>query len=415
MINKPKGTYDIYGEDSILYLYVEEVIKTYMKYNNVDFIRTPVFEATDLFFRGVGETTDIVNKETYTFLDRGDRSLTLKPEGTAGVARSLIENKFYGNRSDVLKYYYLDTMYRYERPQAGRFREFTQFGIEYYNSTDIVVDADVISVGYNLFKLLGFDNVEVHINTLGDKTSIENYKTALKDYLKPNIKKLCPDCQNRFNTNVLRVIDCKFDQDHEVLKNIPTTLDYLSNESKIDFENLKNILNSLEVNYVVNEKIVRGLDYYTGVVFEYLDEDGVVLGGGGRYNDLVETLGGPSVPGVGFALGIERIMQGIKVKNQLQLKNKAEVYIMAVSSEEKYHALRIATSLRLNSIVTELNINSNNLGKQFKYADELESRLLLILKEEEIANGKVTVKDNITKEETTVLEDDLIEYIINNL
>ncbi len=416
MITKPKGTYDIFGIDAKLYQSIIDVIKDYMRVYNINYIRTPVFESTELFNRGVGETTDIVNKEMYTFLDKGNRSLTLRPEGTAGIVRSLIENKFYGNRNDVLKYYYIDTMYRYERPQAGRNREFTQFGIEFFNSNSNVVDAEVISIGFNLLKEFGLEDVVVNINSLGDKESLNNYKKALKEYLKPNLNKLCEDCQKRYDSNPLRIVDCKVDSDGEILKNIPTTLEYLSNESLERFNQIKNLLNVLEVNYKVNEKIVRGLDYYDEIVFEYLSDGGVVLGGGGRYNNLVSGLNGPNIPGVGFAFGLERVMDEVKKNiNFERLKETVDVYILAVSTEEKFYALKIAQALRLNGIITELNINSDNLIKQFKYADDLNARQLVILKDDDLLKGIINIKDNITKEETTINEEEIVDYLLQNI
>ncbi len=416
MITKPKGTHDLYGVNGIIFERVNDIIKDYMKIYNIEYIRTPIFEASELFHRTVGETSDIVSKETYDFKDRGNRNITLRPEGTAGVTRALIENKLYGNRHDVLKYYYQGTMYRYENPQLGRYREFTQFGIEFYNANNAFVDAEVISIGYNLLQELGLENVTVNINTLGDNETHLNYKKVLQEYLKPHIKKLCVDCQNRYEKNSLRIIDCKIDAENEIIKNSPKIKDYLSNESKSNFNKIKDLLNILEINFTINEKIVRGLDYYTGIVFEYIDEDGVVLGGGGRYNNLVENLGGPNIPGVGFALGLERIVHKIKEKiDNSNLGIFIDVYILAINEEEKYHALKISQNLRLNGMIVETNFNDLSLKSQFKIADNLNAGYLIIMNEEDLKLGIINLKNNATKENIKIDENELIDYLIQNI
>ena len=416
MIAKPKGTYDLMGVDAKIYTYISHEIEDMMTNYNYELIRTPIFEASELFHRSVGETTDIVTKETYDFKDRGDRSITLRPEGTAGVVRSLIENKLYGNRNDCIKLYYNGTMYRYERPQSGRNREFTQFGIEAFNSNDPMIDAEVISVGYYLLNNLGIE-ATVAINSLGDAESRKNYTEALVKYLKPHINDLCEDCQNRINTNPLRILDCKVDKDSEILKNVPKISDYLSKESKERFDKVKEYLNILDINYEVNENIVRGLDYYDENVWEYIaDSDGVTLGGGGRYNHLVETLVGPSIPAVGFAMGIERII--LNIKENIDIKNleqAVDVYVMSVSEEEKIHALEIAQYLRLNNISTEINSANLSMKSQFKIADKLQAKFLIILNNEDLQKGLINVKDNVTKEEMKIDEAEIVDWILGNI
>ncbi len=416
MITKPKGTYDLMGVDAKIYTYISHEIEDMMVNYNYELIRTPIFEASELFHRSVGETTDIVTKETYDFKDRGDRSITLRPEGTAGVVRSLIENKIYGNRNDCIKLYYNGTMYRYERPQSGRNREFTQFGIEVFNSNDPMIDAEVISVGYYLLNNLGIE-ATVAINSLGDAESRKNYTDALVKYLKPHINDLCEDCQTRINTNPLRILDCKVDKDSEILKNVPKISDYLSKESKERFEKVKEYLNILDINYEVNENIVRGLDYYDENVWEYIaDSDGVTLGGGGRYNHLVETLDGPSIPAVGFAMGMERVI--LNIKENVDIKNldqAVDVYIMSVSEEEKMHALEIAQYLRLNNVATEINSANLSMKSQFKIADRLQAKFLIILNNEDLQKGLVNIKDNATKEEIKVDEAEVVDWILGNI
>lgn len=413
MITKPKGTYDLMGLDAKISNYINHEIESFMINYNYEYIRTPVFEATELFHRTVGDGTDIVKKETYDFTDRGDRSITLRPEGTAGVVRSVIENKLYGNKNDPIKLYYNETMYRYERPQSGRFREFTQFGVEVFNSNDSLIDAEVISLGFNLISSLGLDDVVVKLNTLGDKESRKKYSEALVDYIKPHIHKLCEDCQNRINTNPLRILDCKVDKDSDILKNAPKISDYLSDESKNRFKTLKTYLDNLEIDYEVDESIVRGLDYYDECVWEYKLDDDIALGGGGRYNTLVENLGGPALPGIGFALGIERII--LKLKEKIEDKKvdaNIDVYIMSVSEEEKIYAIKIAQDLRLNNVITEINGANLSLKSQFKIADNLGAKYLIILNNEDLNKGLITVKDNITKEEEKVDEAVIVDYIL---
>ena len=415
MIIKPKGTYDILGIDAKLHTYLNHEIENFMINYDYELIRTPIFEASELFHRSVGEGTDIVTKETYDFKDRGDRNLTLRPEGTAGVVRSLIENKLYGNKNDCIKLYYNGTMYRYERPQSGRNREFTQFGVEVFNSNDPMIDAEVISIGYNLLQSIGID-VTVNLNSLGDLESRKKYTEALIKYLEPNIDKLCPDCQNRLKTNPLRILDCKVDKDSEILKNVPKISDYLNDESKQRFNKLKQYLSILDINFEIDEQIVRGLDYYDENVWEYTDENNIVVGGGGRYNHLVENLGGPSIPAVGFALGLERIMMNLKNNiDENQLKNNIDVYIMSINEEEKINALRIAQNLRLNNIITEINSNNLSMKSQFKIADSLNAKFIIILNNEDLNKGLINIKDNVTKEEIKIDEGDIVDWILGNI
>ena len=413
MITKPKGTYDLMGLDAKISNYINHEIESFMINYNYEYIRTPVFEATELFHRTVGDGTDIVKKETYDFTDRGDRSITLRPEGTAGVVRSVIENKLYGNKNDPIKLYYNETMYRYERPQSGRFREFTQFGVEVFNSNDPLIDAEVISLGFNLISSLGLDDVVVKLNTLGDAQTRRNYSEALVDYFKPHIHKLCEDCQNRINTNPLRILDCKVDKDSDILKNAPKISDYLSDESKMRFKTLKTYLDNLEIDYEIDESIVRGLDYYDECVWEYKLDGDLALGGGGRYNSLVENLGGPALPGIGFALGLERIIAKLKEKiSDKKIEENIDVYIMSVSEEEKIYAIKIAQDLRLNNVITEINGANLSLKSQFKIADNLGAKYLIILNNDDLNKGLITVKDNITKEEEKVDEAVVVDYIL---
>lgn len=407
MITKPKGCYDVTGEVAKKYQRICEVVSAYAKIYNYKYIRTPLFESTELFKRGVGDTTDIVQKETYDFTDRGGRNFTLRPEGTAGVVRNFIEDKLYGNQSSVVKEFYIGTMYRYERPGLGRNREFTQFGVECLGSDDEMMDAEVISFSYNILKELGLD-VTVKINNLGSVEDRENYKNALVEYLTPHINDLCEDCQNRIKTNPLRILDCKVDDQSEILKNAPSILDYHSKESNDRFNKILTYLDYLDIDYEVDNTLVRGLDYYDYMVYELKLNDSLALGGGGRYNHLVKNLGGPEVPAVGFACGIERIINEMNDESF----NNIDVYVMCVNDEEKIKANIITQDLRLNNIICETNVMGKSLKSQFKEADNMNAKNLIILNSEDLSKGLVTVKDNVTKEEVKVPEDEIIDYIL---
>lgn len=407
MITKPKGCYDVTGEVAKKYQRICEVVSAYAKIYNYKYIRTPLFESTELFKRGVGDTTDIVQKETYDFTDRGGRSFTLRPEGTAGVVRNFIEDKLYGNQLSVVKEFYIGTMYRYERPGLGRNREFTQFGVECLGSDDEMMDAEVISFSYNILKELGLD-VTVKINNLGSVEDRENYKKALVEYLTPHINDLCEDCQNRIKTNPLRILDCKVDDQSEILKNAPSILDYHSKESNDRFNKILTYLDYLDIDYEVDNTLVRGLDYYDYMVYELKLNDSLALGGGGRYNHLVKNLGGPEVPAVGFACGIERIINEMNDESF----NNIDVYVMCVNDEEKIKANIITQDLRLNNIICETNVMGKSLKSQFKEADNMNAKNLIILNSEDLSKGLVTVKDNVTKEEVKVPEDEIIDYIL---
>ncbi len=407
MITKPKGCYDLTDKSALKYQKIVSVVNAYAKIYNYKYIRTPLFESSDLFKRSVGESADIVQKETYDFTDRGGRNFTLRPEGTAGVVRNFVEDKLYGNQSSVVKKYYVGTMYRYERPGLGRNREFTQFGVECLGSDDPLMDAEVISLSYNILKELGLD-ITVKINNLGSLKDRENYKKALVDYLKPHINDLCEDCQNRININPLRILDCKVDDESDILKNAPNILDYQSKESEERFNKVLSYLDYLDVDYEIDNTLVRGLDYYDYMVYELKLNDSLALGGGGRYNHLVSTLGGPEVPCVGFACGIERI-----INEMADIENdNLDVYIMCVNDEEKMKANILAQDLRLNNIMCETNLLNKSLKAQFKEADNMGAKNLIILNSEDLSKGLITVKDNVTKEEVKVPEDEIIDYIL---
>ena len=421
MIQKQKGTYDVYGNTGKKIVYLENLLKALMEKYNYEYVRTPLFEASDLFHRGVGETSDIVSKETYDFTDRGNRNITLRPEGTAGVVRSFIENKMYARTEQPIKTWYYGPMYRYERPQSGRYREFYQFGVEVFGTNDPMIDAEIISIPVNFYKLLGLKGIKVNINSLGDAESRKNYRDALIEYFKPHINTLCEDCKTRFLKNPLRILDCKVDKETEILKNAPSILDYLNEESKKHFENVKKYLEALDIEYVVNPKIVRGLDYYTNTVFEVeANVEGFgsqnVLCAGGRYNNLVETIGGPSTAGIGFALGFERLLTALDYENINVIEDDGiDVYIIPMSENEKQKSLNVTNNLRMNGFKSDMDYLNRNIKSNFKQADRLNSKFVIIIGEEEIKTNVATIKNNHEKTEEKIEFDKLVEYLDRNI
>ena len=421
MIQKPKGCNDIYGREAKIWKYVESIIDATMEKYNYNYIRTPIFESTELFHRGIGESTDIVTKETYDFVDRGGRNMTLRPEGTAGVCRSYVENKMYGDPNQPVKVYYNGTMYRYERPQSGRDRELTQFGVEVLGSDDPMSDAEVISLAVNIYKMLGLKEIKVNINTLGDKESREMYRKALIDYFKPHINDLCEDCQNRFEKNPLRILDCKVDADNELLKDAPKTIDYLNDESRRRFEAVKDYLDILQIKYEVNPNIVRGLDYYNHTVFEIEAKvegfgSNNVLGAGGRYNHLCSEIGGPETPCIGFASGIGRLVMALELeKVELPIVEDIDLFLMYVNEDEKKYAAYLAQELRMAGFIVDTEYTGRALKGQFKQADRLNAKYIAILNSEDLDNNEIKIKNNKTKEEEIISLDVLIYYLDEKL
>lgn len=418
MISKQKGTYDLYGEEARKVLALRNIFENIMNNFNYSFIRTPVFESTELFKRTSGETSDVVSKEMYEFKDKKDRSLALRPEGTASVARCFIENKLYTDLPR--KFWYFEPMYRYDRPQKGRYREHFQFGCEAYGSNDARVDAEIISIPYHLFETLGLEGVKVRINTLGDNESRENYKKALVDYLKPHIDSLCEDCKERFNKNPLRILDCKVDKDNEILKNIPKTIDYLNEESKTFFDEVLSYLDSLEICYEVDPKTIRGLDYYTHTVFEIeanIKDFGAqnVLCAGGRYNNLVENLDGPATPAVGFGLGSERLLLALEHENiDIVDKKSVDVYVIPMTSDKTF-SFSLVYLLRTLGLSVETDYLNRKLANNFKYAEKINAKYTVVIGEDEIEKEYFTVKNMKTREEEKVSKNEFLKYILEHL
>ncbi len=415
MINAPKGTKDLLPAESYKWQYIEKTAREVAKRFGISEIRTPTFEHTEVFLRGVGEGTDIVNKEMYTFLDKGGRSVTLKPEGTAGVARAFVENGLFNSALPV-KLYYITQCFRYERPQAGRLREFHQFGIEFLGSKQADIDAEAIVFAKTFFDALSVKGLSLYINSIGCKECRGNYERALKDYLKANIDGLCPLCRERFEKNPLRILDCKNEDCKKITDNAPSILDYICDDCSSHFERLKKLLDLSGVEYKVNPKIVRGLDYYTKTVFEFVSENigaqGTVCGGG-RYDGLVEQLGGTNVPGIGFAMGIERLLLlladvGVEIPND----GKVKIYLAPMGERESEVAFTLVNKLRLNGIVAETDHMNRGVKAQFKYADKIGTEYVAVIGSSELAEGKVRVKRMSDGHEETVEIDLLVDYTL---
>lgn len=406
MITKAKGCYDLYGEEAKKFKLAEKVIEEVMQLYNINYIRTPVFENSELFRRGVGEETDIVSKEMYEFKDKSDRSLTLRPEGTAGVVRSYIENKMTNNLVKPVKFYYIEPMYRYERPQKGRYREFTQFGIEVLGESNPLVDMEVISAVIEIFNRLGLENIKLKINTLGDKSSRETYKKLLIDHFNNYKDNLCSDCQRRLVTNPLRILDCKIDREKDFFKDAPKIRDYLSDQSKVYFKRVEEYLKELNINYEIDDNLVRGLDYYDELVFE-IEVDNSTICGGGRYNRLVKELGGDDTCAFGFAIGMERFLSLIDLPDEKQ----DLIYVLAISETERKEALKLVRYLRSNNKKADFDTENKSLKSQFKKADNLNSRYLIFINDEKLKEEKIEIKDNLksTKEEVEI--DKILEYL----
>ena len=414
---KIKGTQDFYGIKNKIKSYVTETAKNTCYKYNIDEITTPIFENTNVFSRSSGDGSDIVTKEMYTFLDKSKRSITLRPEGTASVVRSFLENKLYVTPG-LKKYFYYGPMFRYEQPQAGRYREFNQFGVEFFNGDVYFVDCEVIFLAHNIFKSLGIsDKYKLHINTIGNFESRTNYTKALKEYFENKIDGLCEDCKVRLEKNPMRILDCKVDKDNPILKNAPKIKDFLTDESKNYFDNLIKVLDSLNINYVIDENLVRGLDYYTDTVFEFIIEsdnelNGLTICAGGKYADLTTKFDGPSIPGIGFAFGVERIMSVIETYNLVpDLETKVDIALFSLDNESKMFNIALASKLRENGVVVEMDYINNSLKQQFKLADRCKCKYIGIIGETERENNVVAVKNTLTGTQENVNINDLIKYI----
>ena len=393
MLQRPKGTKDLLPEDTEKLRYIENKIENICEKYDFKEIRVPVFEHTELFQRGVGETTDVVQKEMYTFDDKGGRSITLRPEGTAGVVRAYIENGM-ASLPSPQKYFYNMAMYRYENVQKGRLREFHQIGAEVFGSDSYLADVEVILLASNIFKTLNISNIKLCLNSIGCPKCRAEYQKVLKEFLSKNIDKYCKTCQTRFEKNPMRILDCKEKTCKELNKGAPVSLDYLCEECKVHFENVKKSLDKLNIKYEIDAGIVRGLDYYTKTVFEFVDEvEGYTVLGGGRYDKLVEEIGGQSTPAIGFATGVERLMEVYERNNDKVQEKVPDLYIVATGENENIVATKLAYELRNNDIYVVKDINARSFKAQFKYADKIKAKYVIVIGENEINSNTVKVKN----------------------
>ncbi len=411
MLQSVRGTYDIIGEEFQKFHYVNDLFEHFMKLYGYEMIKTPVIEDTAVFKKD-NDTSDMVTKEMFTFSINGKDSLTLRPEGTAGVIRAFIQHKLYARELPV-KLAYIEEMFRYERPQKGRQRQFNQLGIEVLGDKSPLIDAEVIALGYSFLKTLGIEDMEVHINTLGDSTSRLRYLEALKEYFRPHIDELCADCKDRLEKNPLRILDCKIDHDKDVIKRAPSIYDHLEDEAKSYFKQVLSYLDALEIPYVIDEHMVRGLDYYTDTVFEVVSTDKdagsqSTIFGGGRYDSLIEEMGGPKMSGIGFAIGEERLISAMESAGLFDdLSITPDVYVIDLTSQDSF-ALEVAEMLRHNGYATELNYYKRSLKSQFKSADRKKTRFIIIIGEDEVKERKVSLKDKKEETQEMVKIEDLI-------
>ncbi len=414
LTKRPRGTNDFLPEDTGKWQYVEALLRELCHEFGYEEIRTPIFEETELFLRGVGDTTDIVQKEMYTFEDAGGRSVTLRPENTASAVRAYVENKL-AARPQPTKLYYIGPMFRYERPQAGRFRQFHQFGVECFGAASPAADAEIIALAWEFYQRLGLKGLELNINSVGCPECRPAYRQALQDFLRPNLDKLCDSCRERFEKNPLRILDCKNPECQRYLAGAPTTLDALCDDCRKHFAAVCRYLDAINIPYKINTRLVRGLDYYTNTAFEILlDDIGAqsAVCGGGRYNRLVEELGGKPTPGVGFALGMERVFNALAAQQiELPAERGVDVFVAALDNGAAAEAFRLATELRRRGIAAAQDVMGRSLKAQFKYADKFAAAYTLIVGGEELSRGTVQLRDMAAGEQREIPLAEAVAYL----
>lgn len=417
MIKMPRGTQDILPQDSAKWRYIENRLHTLMELYNYKEIRTPIFESTELFARGVGDSTDVVQKEMYTFKDKGDRSLTLRPEGTAAVVRSYIEHKMQGEPNQPIKLYYNGPMFRYERKQKGRYRQFNQFGVEAIGAENPSIDAEILAMVMHIYESFGLKHLKLVINSIGDSESRKEYNEALVKHFEPVIDTFCSDCQSRLHTNPMRILDCKIDRDKEAVKNAPRITDYLNNDSKSYYEQVKLHLDNLNISYVEDPNLVRGLDYYTHTAFELmidnLEYDGAIttLCGGGRYNGLLQLLDGPDETGIGFALSIERLLMALDEEGiSLDVSEDFDLFVVTMGEDADRYAVKLINDLRRNGIKVDKDYLNRKIKGQMKQADRLNAKYTVVIGDQELENNEIGVKNMISGESENVQLDELVNY-----
>ena len=402
VLNSPRGTSDIFGEDIRYRDFIVNTSKNLFYLFNYNEIITPVFEHTEIFDRSIGQSTDIVQKEMYTFFDKKGRSLTLRPEGTASVIRAVIEHKLYTElytENFPLKLFYIENMFRYERPQKGRMREFWQIGVEAIGSNEPVIDAEVIWLLNLLFEKLGFKNLKLLVNSVGCSKCRLEYIELFREYLKPEVKSLCPDCKVRFDKNPLRIFDCKVEACLKILKNSPKIYSYICKNCKLHFNEVIRFLKVLGINFVVKEDLVRGFDYYTRTIFEIISEDlksmQNALGGGGRYDKLIEQFGGPDIPSIGFAVGVDRTIMLMKQLDieYVEVKKYPKIFIIQMETDFRDYVLKLSKFLRENNLACEIGYGKKSVGSQIKSAEKNDFSHVVIIGEDEIKSDTITIKD----------------------
>lgn len=418
LVTRPRGTNDFLPGETEKWQYLESLLRDICARFGYEEIRTPIFEETDLFKRGVGDTTDIVQKEMYTFEDLGGRSLTLRPEGTASTARAYLENKLYGGVQPA-KYYYMGPMFRYEKPQAGRFRQFHQFGVECFGAAGPSADAEVISLAWEFYRSLGLKGLEVHINSVGCPNCRPGHRKKLQEFLAPKLPELCASCQSRYEKNPMRILDCKSPICQELSAGAPTTLDCLCDDCREHFEQVLHLLDAAAIPYQIDNRLVRGLDYYTKTAFEIIvDAIGAqsAICGGGRYDVLIEQLGGSPTPGVGFALGMERIFPTLKVQGiELEIPRKLDVFVAALGHEADVEGFRILTALRQAGVKAEKDSLGRSLKAQMKYANRFQVAYTVILGEEELKSGKGILRNMADSSQIEIPLQDMVHVLIEKV
>lgn len=419
-INNVKGTHDLFGGEANVFAQVESLMKNVAELFAFSEVRPPVMEHSEVFVRGVGESSDVVRKEMYTFSDKGGRSLTLRPEFTAGIARLIVQNKLLSTNELPLKVYYCGPVFRYERPQLGRYRQFNQFGVESVGHNSPLCDLETIVLAYTILVSLGLENVTIKINTLGDEQSREAYRKALKDFFKDHIKDMCEDCQSRYELNPLRILDCKVPEDQEIVKGAPKMSGYLTSSAQKRFKIITDALTEMGIPFEVDDTLVRGLDYYSDTVFEfhYVSAKGNnygAIGAGGHYDKLIKELGGPDLPGVGFSLGVERIVAVLKDDGLIPDEMEAiplAFYVMPLGSSCELKASIIANSIRLLGYNVDVCFDDIKLSAMFKRAEKKGSKFALIIGEDELKNNQVIIKNMSTQEQISISQDELEDKVV---
>ncbi|MGM9950993.1 MAG: histidine--tRNA ligase [Lysinibacillus sp.] len=414
----PRGTQDILPGQSEKWQQVEKVLRDLSHVYRYKEIRTPIFESTELFQRGVGDTTDIVQKEMYTFTDRGGRSLTLRPEGTAAAVRAYVEHKMFGQPDQPVKLSYIGPMFRYERQQAGRYRQFVQFGVEAIGSADPAIDAEVISFAMDIYKKVGLKDLKLVINSLGDKETRDAHRTALINHFEPSIGEFCSDCQKRLEKNPLRILDCKVDREHPLMATAPALTDYLTDYSAEYFAKVKEYLDGLGIPYEVDSNLVRGLDYYNHTAFEIMSTASgfgaiTTLCGGGRYNGLVEDVGGPDAPGIGFALSIERLLLALEAEDvALDSNDQLDMYVVVMGEAAKVKAVELVSAFRANGISADMDYANRKMKAQMKTADRQGAKYVIVLGDTELEEQAVNVKEMETGNQEKVAFAELVNFVL---